>query len=104
MYLYSIMPLDAEHVDEICKDIKEQYENLLLHAIIMSVLGYSNDANRISISQVVKDSNIEKQMELLRFRKWVSDKFNTVHAEAFLKSPIYVFDPNSDEFVSVKEK
>jgi len=86
------------------KFIKEQYENLLLHAIIMSVLGYSNDANRISISQVVKDSNIEKQMELLRFRKWVSDKFNTVHAEAFLKSPIYVFDPKSDEFVSVKEK
>ena len=27
MYLYSIMPLDTDHVDEICNDIKEQYEN-----------------------------------------------------------------------------
>ncbi len=26
MYLYSIMPLDVEHADEICQDIKEQYE------------------------------------------------------------------------------
>ncbi|MBO5418145.1 MAG: hypothetical protein J6A50_06050 [Clostridia bacterium] len=26
MYLYSIMPLDVEHADEICEDIKKQYE------------------------------------------------------------------------------
>ena len=24
---YSIMPLDVKHIDEICNDIKEQYEN-----------------------------------------------------------------------------
>lgn len=86
------------------KSIKEQYENLLLHAIIISVLGYSNDSNRISISKVIEDSNIVKQMELLRFKKWINDNFNRVHAETFLKSPIYVFDPISDEFISVKEK
>ncbi len=27
LYSYSIMPLDVTHVDEICKDIKEQYES-----------------------------------------------------------------------------
>ena len=27
MYNYSIMPLDTEHIDEICQDIKHQYEN-----------------------------------------------------------------------------
>ena len=27
LHLYSIMLLDLEHLDEICQDIKEQYEN-----------------------------------------------------------------------------
>ena len=27
MYLYSIMPLDAEHVEETCRDIREQYRS-----------------------------------------------------------------------------
>ncbi len=27
LYSYSIMPLDVAHIDEICNDIKEQYEN-----------------------------------------------------------------------------
>ena len=27
MFNYSIMPLDTEHVEEICQDIKEQYES-----------------------------------------------------------------------------
>ena len=27
MQLYSIMPLDVEHIDEICEDIKFQYQN-----------------------------------------------------------------------------
>ena len=27
MYNYTIMPLDDTHVEEICKDIKAQYEN-----------------------------------------------------------------------------
>ena len=85
------------------ESIKEQYENLLLHAIIMSALGYSNKNNKISISRVIEDSNISQQMDLLQFKKWVSDNFNTVHEEAFLKSPIYVFDPISDEFICVKE-
>ena len=26
LHLYSIMPLDLEHIDEICEDIKLQYE------------------------------------------------------------------------------
>lgn len=26
MYNYSIMPLDTDHIDEICEDIREQYE------------------------------------------------------------------------------
>ncbi len=86
------------------KAIKEQYENLFLHAIIMSALSYSNKNRRISISRVIEDSNIVQQMDLLQFKKWVNDNFNIVHKEAFLKSPIYVFDPISDEFICVKEK
>ena len=86
------------------ESIKWRYENLLLHAIIMSTLGYSNKNNRISISRVIGDSNIAQQMNLLQFKKWVNDNFNTVHEEAFLKSPIYVFDSVSDEFICVKEK
>lgn len=86
------------------ESIKGRYENLLLHAIIMSTLGYSNKNNRISISRVIGDSNIAQQMNLLQFKKWVNDNFNTVHEEAFLKSPIYVFDSVSDEFICVKEK
>lgn len=27
LYLYSIMPLDTDHLDEICEDIRSQYEN-----------------------------------------------------------------------------
>jgi hypothetical protein len=27
MFNFSIMPLDLEHIDEICQDIKYQYEN-----------------------------------------------------------------------------
>ena len=69
----------------------------------MSALGYSNKNNKISISRVIEDSNISQQMDLLQFKKWVSDNFNTVHEETFLKSPIYVFDPISDEFICVKE-
>lgn len=82
--------------------VKTQYENLLLHAIIMSVLDYSSEFNRISISYVIEESKIMKHMDLLKFKKWVSAKFNSVHEEAFLKSPIYVFDSVSDEFISVK--
>ena len=83
--------------------IKKQYENRLLHAIIMSALGYSNKSNRISISQVIEDAKIVQQRDLMQFKKWVSNNFNTVHEDAFLKSPIYVFDPISDEFINVKE-
>ena len=27
LYLYSIMPLDTDHLEEICEDIRLQYEN-----------------------------------------------------------------------------
>ena len=84
--------------------VKERYENLLLHAIIISTLGYTNNSSKISVSQVIIDAKIEKHMDLTQFQKWIGDEFNKVHTEAFLKSPIYVFDSLSDEFVNVKEK
>ncbi len=35
MYNYSIMPLDVELVDEICEDIKQQYENGVSNCALM---------------------------------------------------------------------
>lgn len=43
-------------------------------------------------------------MSVADFRKWVCDNFNIVHAEGFLKSPIFLYDAASDKFVGVKEE
>ncbi len=37
MYLYSIMPLDIDHVDEICQDIQFQYENGIADLVLFSM-------------------------------------------------------------------
>ncbi len=34
MYLYSIMPLDENHIDEICEDIKRQYDTGVANCIL----------------------------------------------------------------------
>lgn len=97
-------------VDYICKNnyypqfIKKRYESLLLHALIISALGYVSNYSRIPISQVIEDLNITNHMALSQFKELIKDDFNKVHTEAFLKSPIYLFDSVSDEFINVKEK
>ncbi len=84
--------------------IKKHYEDLLLHAIVMSKLGYDRTIVSMSLSDLIQQSNIEAFMDVSDFRKWVCDNFNIVHAEGFLKSPIFLYDAASDKFVGVKEE
>ena len=38
MYLYSIMALDTEHLEEICQDIRNQYENGVANCALFMVM------------------------------------------------------------------
>lgn len=84
-------------------EIKKQYENLLIHAVLMSGLNYLKAKQTKSVSNLVKHLNKPKNFDIGVFKKWIANNFNHIHSESFLKAPIFIYNPNTDEFELVKE-
>ncbi len=84
-------------------EIKKQYENLLIHAVLMSALNYLKAKQTKSVSNLVKHLNKPKNFDIGVFKKWIANNFNHIHSESFLNAPIFIYNPNTDEFELVKE-
>ena len=75
------------------------YRNLYFHALVMSALHYKEQRVGMSVSEVSLNSGIIDTSDLKNFTNWLRTDFNMVHAESFLKCPIYYFDKNSDMII-----
>lgn len=84
-------------------EIKKQYENLLIHAVLMSALNYLKAEQNTSVSDLVKYLNKPKDFDLDIFKTWIANNFNHIHSESFFKTPIFIYNPTTDEFELVKE-
>lgn len=84
-------------------EIKKKYENLLIHAVLMSALNYLKPKQAKRMSDLVNHLDKPRKFDLALFKKWVSNDFNLVHSESFFKKPIFVYNPSTDEFELMKE-
>ncbi len=84
-------------------EIKKQYENLLIHAVLMSALNYLKAKQTKSVSNLMKHLNKPKNFDIGVFKKWIENNFNYIHSESFFKAPIFIYNPKTDEFELVKE-
>ncbi len=75
------------------------YQNLYFHALVMSALHYKEQRIGMSVSEISLKSAITDTSDLNDFTDWIRSDFNTVHAESFLKCPVYCFDKNSDMII-----
>lgn len=75
------------------------YRNLYFHALVMSALHYKEQRVGMSVSEISLNSGIIDTSDLKNFTNWLRTDFNMVHAESFLKCPIYYFDKNSDMII-----
>lgn len=75
------------------------YRNLYFHALVMSALHYKEQRIGMSVSEISFNSGIIDTSDLKDFTNWLRTDFNRVHAESFLKCPIYYFDKNSDMII-----
>lgn len=75
------------------------YQNLYFHALVMSALHYKEQRIGMSVSEISLKSGITDTSDLNDFTDWIRSDFNTVHAESFLKCPVYCFDKNSDMII-----
>ena len=53
LHNYSIMPLNVDYIDEICEDIKEQYENGISSCPLFSMTLTPEDNPRVDKSESV---------------------------------------------------
>ena len=84
--------------------IKSQYENLLIHSVLMSEINYLIASKNIGVSSLIKHIRKPKNFDVSEFRTWIISSFNIVHSECFCKNPIFVYNPTSDEIELIKEK
>lgn len=77
----------------------ELYQTLYFHALVMSALRYKEQRIGMSVADISLKSGITNNAELNEFKNWIRTEFNIVHAESFLKCPIYSFDKNSDMII-----
>lgn len=73
-----------------------RYYDLLLHAILMSLLGYSRpeETELFSLLSGFSKENVEE------LSKWVFSSFNAIHPKAFRNAPVYRFDPKNALFLT----
>lgn len=83
--------------------LKEQYEGLYLHAMIMSALGYPYKMISLSLQELTQQLGITQKVQMEMIKTWIRTKFNHIHFDAMLKSPIFEYNQNIDAIVCRKE-
>ena len=68
----------------------------------MSALDYRGRSTMTTVSDIIQRIGIKQRDDVNNFKKWIADEFNHVHTEAFLKSPLFIYEPTSDKFVHIK--
>lgn len=85
--------------------LKEKYENLYLHAAIVSALGYPYKSVSLSMNDMIQRMGLENDTEIEKVKKWVISNFNYIHSQALMKSPVFEYDPVRDTIIyTLKEE
>lgn len=83
--------------------MKERYENLYLHSVVVSALGYPYTPVSMNMDELTKKIGIDTKEQVEFVQNWIIEQFNDVHFEALMKSPVFEFIPSQNRIVYRKE-
>ena len=83
--------------------LKERYEGLYLHAVVMSALGYPYKMESISLHELTQRMGVTQKNQVEMVKTWIMEEFNRTHFDAMLKSPVFEYDRDADMIVCRKE-
>lgn len=84
--------------------LKERYEGLYLHAMVMSALGYPYKMTSLSLNELAQRIGITQNIQTESIKTWIITEFNRTHFDAMLKSPVFEYDRDIDMIVCRKEE
>ena len=84
--------------------MKEHYENLYLHSVVVSALGYPYKPVSMNMNELTKEIGIDNEEQVAFVQNWIIEQFNDVHFEALMKSPVFEFIPSQNKIVYRKEE
>lgn len=72
--------------------IKEKYEDLYMHAIVISAIGYPQHPISSTMPELIKKIGSRGANNCEWIRNWIEEKFNHIHSESLLGAPLFKFD------------
>lgn len=85
-------------------NLKERYEGLYLHSVVVSALGYPYKPSSMNLDELVQKLCVDNKGQEAFIKNWVIDSFNDIHYESLMKSPIFEFVKNRNKIVYIKEE
>lgn len=84
--------------------MKEHYENLYLHSVVVSALGYPYKPVSMNLDELTKKIGTDNEEQVAFVQNWIIEQFNDVHFEALMKSPVFEFIPSQNKIVYRREE
>ncbi|MBU9739470.1 HsdM family class I SAM-dependent methyltransferase [Diplocloster agilis] len=109
-YISQKLNISCENIYKVFTDqafypsiMKERYENLYLHSVVVSALGYPYTPVSMNMDELTKIIGIDNKEQVEFVQNWIIEQFNDVHFEALMKSPVFEFIPSQNRIVYRKE-
>lgn len=79
--------------------LKERYESLYLHAVVMSALGYPYKMESINLHELIQRMGVTQKNQVEMVETWIMEEFNRTHFDAMFKSPIFEYDQGKNMII-----